>query len=636
MSRGVRWAIFIALCGAFFAHAAYYYPFLSDDAMISLRYARRLCQGDGLTWTDGVRVEGYTNLLWVLLNAPATCLGADPIWSARVIGSLGVVAATFILALPLRGGTIKPSLPRLIGGSLCLVLSPPVVVYAIGGLEQGFMTAPLAAALYFTLRGESDKLARRDAFLAGCFFAMLALLRADGVVLFAAATLGRWIAARLRLQARTELAWAAPVVGVLACQLAFRLAYYGEWIPNTALAKVSFNEQRLELGAEWILGAWKPLAVLIGAAVISTVLTAKRLPRSRYVIPWAIFFGWSAYVTSVGGDIFLAWRQICPVFVPLALLVADAAEQIAKWPIRRAIPALVVWLGLSAGSFFLQTADPSNRAVKSGLWEWEGLPVGKALKRAFKDKKPLLAVDAAGALPFWSELPALDMLGLNDHHIPRHPHPEFGRGPIGHELGDGEYVWRRKPDIIAFCGFRGNPRPCFRGGKQLFAKRAFRNAYQLVHVQGRGRGPAGALYFRREGGPLGFVRSPDQVTIPGYFFAQGTAVARSEKDGSLATQVTPHTPGLLQRLTLSAGTWVAKTRPSDPDVGLVFRCRGRPADRDPAGDPTAVKVDDGMRVDVIVELRRLRSEPFHLREMSFIRSDATRAAFRCSRRSARH
>ncbi|HVR20316.1 MAG TPA: hypothetical protein VMS65_11485, partial [Polyangiaceae bacterium] len=51
---------------ALLLHALHYYPFISDDALISLRYARRFAQGLGLTWTDGERVEGYTNLLWVL------------------------------------------------------------------------------------------------------------------------------------------------------------------------------------------------------------------------------------------------------------------------------------------------------------------------------------------------------------------------------------------------------------------------------------------------------------------------------------------------------------------------------------------------------------------------------------------
>ena len=49
--------LFACAVGLLGVHAAYYYPFISDDALISLRYARRLSQGLGLTWTDGEFVD---------------------------------------------------------------------------------------------------------------------------------------------------------------------------------------------------------------------------------------------------------------------------------------------------------------------------------------------------------------------------------------------------------------------------------------------------------------------------------------------------------------------------------------------------------------------------------------------------
>src|SRR5262245_36057654 len=51
------------------ANASYYYPFLADDALISLRYVQRFLHGLGLTWTDGRPVEGYSNFLWMMLAA---------------------------------------------------------------------------------------------------------------------------------------------------------------------------------------------------------------------------------------------------------------------------------------------------------------------------------------------------------------------------------------------------------------------------------------------------------------------------------------------------------------------------------------------------------------------------------------
>jgi len=60
-----------AICAIALALQIYHFwPFMSDDAYISLRYSQRLLEGHGLTWNDlAPAVEGYTNLLWVLICA---------------------------------------------------------------------------------------------------------------------------------------------------------------------------------------------------------------------------------------------------------------------------------------------------------------------------------------------------------------------------------------------------------------------------------------------------------------------------------------------------------------------------------------------------------------------------------------
>ena len=56
-----------AICAIALALQIYHFwPFMTDDAYISLRYSQRLMHGHGLTWNDlPPAVEGYTNLLWV-------------------------------------------------------------------------------------------------------------------------------------------------------------------------------------------------------------------------------------------------------------------------------------------------------------------------------------------------------------------------------------------------------------------------------------------------------------------------------------------------------------------------------------------------------------------------------------------
>ena len=87
-------ALAAALAVAILAvHAARYWPFMADDAFISLRYSARLNAGHGLTWDDYEKVEGYSNLLWVLGCAALGRLGLDLVVAARVLGATSMAVA---------------------------------------------------------------------------------------------------------------------------------------------------------------------------------------------------------------------------------------------------------------------------------------------------------------------------------------------------------------------------------------------------------------------------------------------------------------------------------------------------------------------------------------------------------------
>ena len=62
------------------------------------------------------------------------------------------------------------------------------------------------------------------------------------------------------------------------------------------------------------------------------------------------------------------------------------------------------------------------------------------------DREALVAVPSAGAIPFYSGLPTIDMYGLNDAHIARVPFPEIGRGRL--MKWDNDYVLSLAPDVI--------------------------------------------------------------------------------------------------------------------------------------------------------------------------------------------
>jgi hypothetical protein len=63
-----------------------------------------------------------------------------------------------------------------------------------------------------------------------------------------------------------------------------------------------------------------------------------------------------------------------------------------------------------------------------------------------------IAVDAAGQVPYFSELPAIDMFGINDLHIGRLNVATLGQGTPGHEKFDLAYIIARAPRFVIIYG----------------------------------------------------------------------------------------------------------------------------------------------------------------------------------------
>jgi hypothetical protein len=192
------------------------------------------------------------------------------------------------------------------------------------------------------------------------------------------------------------------------------------------------------------------------------------------------------------------------------------------------------------------------------------------LRVGFRTQKPLIAVDAAGCTPFFSKLPALDMLGLNDRHIARNPPKDFGKGKIGHELGDGTYVLSRKPDLVAFCSPGNRGRPCWRSGREMVGDPSFRKSYRLVNFEGTVPKRVNTSLWVRLDGRVGITRDAKRISIPGYLFATGATVAGLDGHRVVA-ELRRERPGTLEQLRLPAGSYRLRTQPR---ADFVVEVRG--------------------------------------------------------------
>jgi arabinofuranosyltransferase len=527
----VRLAVIVCALAVLLAHAGYYLPFISDDALISLQYSDRLLDGKGITWTEGQRVEGYSNLLWVLLTAFLGLIRIDLIFAARLLGvvSIGMIIVSIVY---LNTREKRPrNILSLTAALLFLTLAGPVAAWSIGGLEQPLVAGLLAAAIALVIPlFEGGQIQPRRLKLVSLCLGLICITRPDGPIYTITMLLSLMIVRGInRATIRTAAKLAMYPAILYGGQLVFRLLYYGAWVPNSALIKIIPSSHHFSNGLTYTLGSLDALSPFSYAALLLlAVLLFSREKRPAAVLLSITTTAWLAYMVFIGGDYCPGWRHVLPVIALFAIAMEEGLFYLwEKFRKRSARAAVVVLLIIMVPGFvYNQFTDEQNAMAKKEKWEWHGRVIGLMLRQAFGEQQPLFAMTAAGCLPYFSKLPSLDMLGLNDYFIPRHPpmikgERYAGGGPLGHELGHGLYVLDRKPDLICFCSPRGSEKACYLSGRQMELYEDFFLNYTLVRFQGRDPYEFTSLiYVRKFSEKIGISQSPYMVEIPAFLLNQ--------------------------------------------------------------------------------------------------------------------
>ncbi len=578
-------------------HASAYSPFFADDGFISLRYTERFLHGQGLTWNGDDHVEGYSNLLWVLLCAIPGVFRIDLVSGARAVGLI-CTSATFgaLVAAARPRRPIEWLAPAL--AIAMLAATDAVAVWSMGGLEPPLVGALLAWGIVSSI--DAVEFARRRSRIAAALsFGLLCWTRPDGFLWGIGAAvllpIGYW-----KRAFRPSLVIVLSVAGFVAAQLLFRVLYYHEYVPNTAYAKVAFGTRRFHDGVQYCLDSLLPLAATWVALALCTVQGAvDRRSRPLSLLLFGLAALWVCYVVSVGGDIFPAYRHLACVAVLAgislsAILAHDVRSQSVGGAVRWGVTLTVL---AAMGTHF----DPTNWA-KQEVWEWDGLPVGRMLGRGFAKEQPLVAVDAAGSIPFYSELPALDLLGLSDRYLAHHRPKNMGENLLGHELGDAKYYLRRAPDIVCFA-----VPPCSRDAKfspeiDMVRGREFRDEYVLARFEARrGRHPLVSELWMRKSGRIGVQERADRVLIPAYFFASNApAFARLALDDTFEAVIAKSTTAAVDRVGVAAGNWRLETLSPVGSATVRVSSRGRTVAEGSSAAPFSISLDSRTLLDIAV------------------------------------
>ena len=530
-------------------------PFTTDDAYISLRYSQRLLEGHGLTWNDMRPVEGYTNFLWVMICAG---LGALHIPLPLAAHILGITTTLLILvAIVLYIYREFPEEIRFFSSLLscsALVLSSPFSMWALGGLEQPLLACMLAWAAFFMLPWlTAERPSTRIAMVIGLLLGLAVISRADAALFtaafFAAAVLADGISVKSVLSRARILP--LPILFFLG-QLMFRRTYYHEWLPNTAFVKVAFTLHRLRTGGSYVYRALRVDAVLLVLVMLASYGLWRAGRRKPVVFLWTIAFIWTVYLVVIGGDIFPAVRHFEPLVALFGfllpgcgLLVLDSNRQIKTG----------IAIGLLVATALVATSDAMTDQEH---WELQGESLGLFLHQAFGDKHPLLSSDAAGVVPFFAHMPALDPLGLNDYHIAHEASHARGYGWVGHELGDGKYILDQKPDLLLFSSFDGS-NSLFPADQQIVDDPRFKQFYQPINFDSPQPNSMRAfIYVRRIDGKLGIENTSQGLLIPAYLAKIDAANSVHLVGGKANLLLAAKHDATFEKLAVQPGEWEIK------------------------------------------------------------------------------
>ncbi|MDC0948848.1 hypothetical protein OAS86_05865 [Gammaproteobacteria bacterium] len=409
----------------------YHNAFIQDDAFISFRYASNLVSGDGLTWNpqEHSPIEGYTNFLWVLIVAAAMWFDFEPVTASQVLGL--VFGAITLTATAWLANQITKSERATLLTVFVLGTNYTFSCYMTGGLETALLTSliTLSAIAAVHIMNQDIEEANAWHFIWSITAAAALMTRLDSAILLAPS--GFFFLARIstakkivKIRRSAAINLCLPFLALISSWALFKLFYYGNILPNTYYAKAT--DPSVERVSQGILYAAMFFFAYFLIVVPAYALTQwKRLICSSLTcICFLTVSLWLAYVVFVGGD-FMEFRMFVPIMPMLAIGFTSFVIRIKQNHIRATIIICTVLASAHhAWSFEKANGVESissltahvSRPVKP---DW--IDVGKGLGAFFEnyEKRPIIAVTAAGAIPFYSMLETVDMLGLNDHTIAR-------------------------------------------------------------------------------------------------------------------------------------------------------------------------------------------------------------------------
>jgi hypothetical protein len=296
-------------------HVRYFSIF--DDGMISMRYAKNFVQHHQLVWNLGDRVEGFTCPLWTFVMIGIVWLSGTH-YAPLVMQILGGLIYSGILWVFYRTAIRnKSSGLSLMTGLLLLFFSYVISYWALAAMEACAICLAFAIAVGAQYSYENGYVSN-PLMLHSCLITVAYCLRPDGWLVLTPFFAACWFDSIREKKYRRAIYAPAIICAVVLVVLLARVSYYGEWVPNTYVLKMEGFSLALRLrnGTSYVGQFLKENPILLLLIALSAL--SKRRVAYLNVMAACIALGYQVYV---GGDPWLYWRQLLPIYVAAAFAV---------------------------------------------------------------------------------------------------------------------------------------------------------------------------------------------------------------------------------------------------------------------------------------------------------------------------
>lgn len=481
--------------------------FSTDDAYITLRYARHFAAGEGILWNLGdAPVEGYSNFLFVLLGAVLIKLGLEPMLGIKVLSCLALLVTSALLYRIARIwlGYIGAALPMII-----LNAYSGTIWWTVSGLETAIyqMIVVAAVAAFFKGIGEPvltyssgifrQKWSGKWLGLAGFLVFLAAITRPEGPLIGVAMGIALIFDALQCLvkcrntgghRATSELivrAGKMAAVLVLCFALPYllyffwRYGYFGRLFPNTVYCKASYmGDPMVLIRAFWFM-VWP--ACLLGVFAFWRPFDGRLLALFLIVIFYVLLlYGVDPIIGYLNRHFMVAYALLLiPASIGLLWLAGQLFKQAPK-----SLQEFVIVVLLLGFTCYSSLSYATWLSTKAGLYE-QRMAARSELARwlnANLSPSDTFVLGDVGIVSYIARANILDAYCLNCAAMTTPPISRSSRKLV-------DYMLQKRPEMIVVHSkhFKQlDPRTAYDIYPQLLGQDAFLEGYKHARTFGSG------------------------------------------------------------------------------------------------------------------------------------------------------